>query len=546
VVAVLFICTACGAGGESTVVSNRDLHSSSLDTSAALFDPDRFLQVALTMDPSDYDVLRVEGRSFIDLFTGCTAGFEYTHFTASMTLDGELVENVDIRKKGFLGSLSSTRPSFKLNFTALVPDREFHSLAKLTLNNNNQVPGNAQQCITYDMFRRAGLPAPRCNFARVSMNGEDLGIYSNVESLDKGFLRRNFSDPNGNFYEGQFPAGDFGDFTQKGLQLKTNAERNDRSDIAAVASALNADDANLPSLLDRVVDIDEFLSFWAMESITGHGDSYTGLANNFFSYHDPGDDRFHFIPWGADNALTLESPIPGGGIAPYHYTEIPARLYAIPEYRQKFHDRIEELLATVWDEQAANRELDRIRDLTGTPDADMELLREFFAQHEQQLRSAIDGTLEQPERRINDVLAECTEASATTISGTFSNGVGFFEYEDSNNELVSVIGGASPPDTGEMLPGSGLAITLTGLGGGGFNILIIILDEGPSGEVTLASGLSLIMLGSTPDGGFGILGFGGSGSVVFDAPPIRGEPASGSFSAELILTDGADLGFIGF
>ena len=42
------------------------------------------------------------------------------------------------------------------------------------------------------MFEKAGLPAPRCNFARVSMNGEDLGIYVHVEPVKKAFLRDNF------------------------------------------------------------------------------------------------------------------------------------------------------------------------------------------------------------------------------------------------------------------------------------------------------------------------------------------------------------------
>ena len=48
----------------------------------------------------------------------------------------------------------------------------------------------------------AGLPAPRCNMARVSMNGDDLGIYVNVEPVKKKFLRENFSDDEGDLYEG--------------------------------------------------------------------------------------------------------------------------------------------------------------------------------------------------------------------------------------------------------------------------------------------------------------------------------------------------------
>jgi spore coat protein H len=176
--AVTLLCAACGSGGGSEVASNSDLESSSLDTSAELFDPERLLHVKIAMDPAEYDVLRYEGRSLPQVFSGCSAGYEYSHFEATVTVDGKSYERVDIRKKGFFGSLSATRPSFKLNFGTHKPDREIYSMTRLTLNNNRQDPGNTHQCLTYGLFRKAGLGASRCNFARVTLNGEDLGIYT--------------------------------------------------------------------------------------------------------------------------------------------------------------------------------------------------------------------------------------------------------------------------------------------------------------------------------------------------------------------------------
>ena len=70
----------------------------------------------------------------------------------------------------------------------------------------------------------------------------------------------------------------------------------------------------------------------------------------------------------------------------YRYTSIAARLYQIPEWREKYHARVLELLDRVWDEQALAAEVDRIRDLTGTPEALLEQVRRFISQHEARVR----------------------------------------------------------------------------------------------------------------------------------------------------------------
>jgi spore coat protein CotH len=122
--ALLALCAGCGAGGGGTeVASDDELRTTSVDTSDVLFEPDRLLQIDIEMDPAEYDILRYEGRYMPQLISGCAANFEYSHFKATVTVDGEVLPEVDIRKKGFLGSLSATRPSFKLNLDTHRPGR---------------------------------------------------------------------------------------------------------------------------------------------------------------------------------------------------------------------------------------------------------------------------------------------------------------------------------------------------------------------------------------------------------------------------------------
>ncbi|MEP1471930.1 MAG: CotH kinase family protein [Halieaceae bacterium] len=538
----------CGAGGGSEVASNDDLLTSNIDTSDVLFKPDILLQVDIEMDPADYEVLRLEGRTLPQVFAGCAADFEYTHFSATVSVAGQTLKQVDIRKKGFLGSLSATRPSFKLDFDDNVPNRRLEGMEKMTLNNNRQDSGNTHQCIAYDLFRAAGLPAPRCSFARVTMNGDDLGIYSHVDSIGDVFLKRNFGSVKGNLYEAQLA--DFGEYTSANFQAKNNKAAADRSDIEAVVQALQAGDENLPGLLEQHVNLDHFIDFWAMEAITGHWDSATGNANNYFLYNDPASEQFYYLPWGADAALELVHSLAPGTGPLFRYIEIPARLYQIPEWRERYEARVLSLLDTIWDETALSAEVDRIRDLTGTNEAEMAPVRNFIAFQEQRIRATISGENSQLERTIIDQPTECQPSQITTISGAVTSGIGFFEYEDGEGNLVNVPAVASPPSAdsvGSPL-GDGVGITLIGQADGETRLALINIESGDFGEEYVpfqgvASTLILISLGGSE--GAGLIGFVGAGGITFTETPVLDEPVSFEFSAELWLSDGFDFGLLG-
>ncbi len=316
-----------------------------------LFIEGELLEVELEMAEADWNLLRLEGRALTDIFSGCFApDFEYTRVPAQVSIDGESVSDVAVRKKGFLGSLSDFRPSLKLDFGRDDDDgRTFHGTRRLTLNNNRQDLSNAKQCVAYELFERAGLPAPRCGLAHVSVNGIDKGFFTNVEPIKKRFLRRVFGNDEGNLYE--LVVGDFTAELKEGFELKTNSGENDRSDLDRVERALAVPDDQLVEALGEVFDFDELITFWATEVLTGHWDGMTGNRNNSYIYHDPADDRFHAIPWGTDGAFQQHLLIPNVPESVYAFNTVSARLYSIPETRRIFQARLRELLDDIWDEE---------------------------------------------------------------------------------------------------------------------------------------------------------------------------------------------------
>ena len=131
------------------------------------FAPDHIVAVDLTMAESDWDAMRNESRSFFSEFLGdCRAqpfSGDYTTFSADLTMDGESLSNIGIRKKGFIGSQSTEKPSLKLNLDEYVAGAELFGTDNITLNNAVQDPSLIRQCLSYDLLRKAGLAAPRAS-----------------------------------------------------------------------------------------------------------------------------------------------------------------------------------------------------------------------------------------------------------------------------------------------------------------------------------------------------------------------------------------------
>ncbi len=331
----------------------------------SMYNPSQVIDVQVEIDEDDWNVLRYEGRGLTSVFSSCDTGYEYTYFNAIVTIDGEKLENVAIRKKGFMGSLSAINPSFKLNFDIYTPGRTYLGMKRMTLNNDRQDPSHTHQIMSYALFRKAGVPAPRCNLARVSVNGNNLGIYSNVESIKKPFLARYFEDDTGNLYEGQLA--DFTPELVSNFEFKTTDEsptEPDRSDLDRIVSALQVEDSQLVTELEQVIDLDAFMTFWAMEVLVDHWDGYNGNRNNFYIYNDPATGLFHFIPWGTDAAFGIKPPTML--IFPksvYAVSAIANRLYNYSETKALYLARMKYLLDNVWDENALLTEFERIKSI---------------------------------------------------------------------------------------------------------------------------------------------------------------------------------------
>jgi spore coat protein H len=218
-----------------------------------------------------------------------------TYVRATLREGNVVYTNCLIRLKGNAGSFQPVedKPGLTVRFDEA--GTFFHGLNKIHLNNSVQDSTCLSEWLCSEIFREAGVPAPRAAPVLVELNGRRLGLYVLLESVDRQFLARYFKNTHGNVYSPSSNA----DIDQP-LDCIGGHENNLGSDLKALASAARASGA---ARLPQVLDMDRFISFLAVEVMLCHWDGYTFNVKNYLVYHNLDTGKMVFIPHDMDQML---------------------------------------------------------------------------------------------------------------------------------------------------------------------------------------------------------------------------------------------------
>jgi hypothetical protein len=223
---------------------------------------------------------------------------------------------VEVRLKGHFNS--SFRPltdkaAFKLKFSKT---ERYLGLKKMTLNNMVEDPSMIHETLAYSLYRAAGVPASHTGYAFLRVNGEDYGVYLNIETLDDLAMEKRFDgafdDPQ-HLYEGES-----GDDVVPGAEFEVDeGDEADLSDLEALIAAVNSEaGAEWLPQVTTVADLREMTRMWAVDKYAGFWDGYAGQEgasqpNNYYLYSDP-LGVFQMFPWGTDETwerrLSFDGP----------------------------------------------------------------------------------------------------------------------------------------------------------------------------------------------------------------------------------------------
>jgi hypothetical protein len=283
------------------------------DEAAVIYDPHSVAAIDLTLsskaigeleaEPAEY----VKGTFSMATTSGGPEGTE-TPLTASPL-------SVEVRLKGS-GSFRpiTGKAAFKLKFKKAEP---FLGLRKMTLNNMVQDDSMVHEALSYLAFGAAEVPAPRSGYAYLRLNGEDVGLYADVETLDKVALEKRFGSfeaPPQHLYEGEnghdvLPG-------EAEFFEADEGEEEEWDDLEALIEAVNGSGAEAWSTrVSPYADLQEMTRMWAVEHYIAHWDGYAGhreagfRPNNYYLFSEA-SGRFQMLPWGTDQTWDLNLEIP--------------------------------------------------------------------------------------------------------------------------------------------------------------------------------------------------------------------------------------------
>jgi spore coat protein CotH len=310
---------SCGAWGEWS--ADRPFRTD--DGSTELFDPTLVRVVQLEIPPESMQAMEAEA-------VGPWPYPPQRHYQRGrLIFEGQVFDGVGVKVKGGCGSSRHTTQKAGLKISLAWDDpavpgcpasRRVFGQTHITLNNMVQDPTFERERLGYQVWRAMGVPAPRAVHVRVIVNGQEWGLYTHVETLDRRFLSRWFPSNDGMMYEG----GPFCDVIPNqippasGQQCWDMSFTTDACDTPSpdedprdwtLLQQLGADLAALPNGqfypgVDTFFDYDEFLSSWAVGAVLNNWDGYQyGNVNNYRVYHEPTTDRWALFQTGIDNTF---------------------------------------------------------------------------------------------------------------------------------------------------------------------------------------------------------------------------------------------------
>ena len=291
---------------------------------------------ALRIDPEDINAVpRLEGTGLYDRDVLHTIFLEFPeddwhqemsafHGTdvevpAMLMLDGRLIGEVGVSYRGNTSFDMPAKKSFGISVDAYDDELRIDDRRTLNLLNANGDDSMMRE-VLFSNIAEDYLPAPKANFVRVVVNGVYLGVYGNVEQINKDFTKDHHDTRKGvrwkvppDFSGGgalAYHGPDRGEYESR-YELKTgSAGLEDWDALVEVCRVLaETPDEELEETLPRYFDIGEVIRFLALDNAMVDSDGYYSRGSDYYVYMGP-DGIFHLVHY--DNNETFGRGARGG------------------------------------------------------------------------------------------------------------------------------------------------------------------------------------------------------------------------------------------
>lgn len=238
---------------------------------------------------------------------------------AKVTVDGKAYRDVGVHFRGMSSYMmvgEGSKRSLNLTFDAFHDGQSLGGYRTLNLMNSHEDPSFLRAVLFYDIAREY-MPSPKANFARVVINGENWGLYVNVEQFNKDLVKEWFGTTKGARWKvrgnpgGQGRLSYLGEDPEAYKRIYTIKTKDDPKVWAAfikLCKTLNdTPPEQLEAALTPMLDIEGALKFIALDNALVNNDGYWIRTSDYSIYMDP-KGVFHVIAQDANETFVR----PGG------------------------------------------------------------------------------------------------------------------------------------------------------------------------------------------------------------------------------------------
>jgi hypothetical protein len=259
---------------------------------AGVFNHHQLLDYEVTIDPGDWAALKADTTNSV-------------MFMAQLSCGDLPPIQVGIRRKRSGGT---DKPGLKIDINYYVDGQEYFGLKKLSMENGiSEGSGDVEvydvlaEYLSWRIVQLSGTIGSRAAFARLSVNGSLVGVYVNVEQVDKAFLQSRIGNDSGWLYKKSGSADD----GYKTNELQPNPYEADMCFWDNNPCPVPGD---LESYLPTQLDIGQMLLMGGVNAIISNEDAPLVKNNNYYFYDYGGGPRLYF-PWDLDTTQKTSQSI---------------------------------------------------------------------------------------------------------------------------------------------------------------------------------------------------------------------------------------------
>ena len=246
------------------------------------------------------------------------SGIDFKFVEGQLTFEETDLPRVAVRYKGngtYMDARNTEKKSLKVDINAFTKKQKIAGLSKLNFHNNITDPGWMNEPLGHQLYRDAGVPAPRTTYARVNITvpgtwtNAYFGLYSIVENPDSTWAEDRFGTKNGAIFKPvtralfNYQGEDWSKYQQIYDPKTTLTEEQKRRVLDFSKLITQADDEELARRLPEFLEIDPFARYLAVTVWLSSTDSILTIGQNYLVYLHPKTQRFHFAPWDLDRAF---------------------------------------------------------------------------------------------------------------------------------------------------------------------------------------------------------------------------------------------------